>query len=550
MRELASGAVRLVPLGGLGEIGMNCLAIEQADGIVVVDCGIAFPEGDLGIDVIHPDFSWLLERADRVKGVFLTHGHEDHVGALPFLLQDLDVPIWGAPHALGVARRRLYEHDFTREELDLRPAQVNTTYDVGPFRIEPVRVTHSIVQASALRIQTRAGTILHTGDFNLDPDPPDGDPTDLARLSAIGDEGVALMLSDSTNADVLMRGGSERMVAAAVESIVSQARGRVVIALFASNVQRLITFGAMAERLGRKICVLGRSLDAQITLASEIGRLKWPSDLLIPLDQAATIARDRLLVLAGGTQAEPSSAMRRLALGQHPAFRLEAGDSVIMSSRVIPGNERGVNTMQNDLLRLGVVLHTQKSDPGVHTSGHAARPELERMIELLRPRCFLPVHGTLHHMLTHRELARDMGVRETVVIEDGTPLVCDGNALETEPKVQSGRVAIAQGGEPASDQTLKARAELGRCGVIFVSLAVDGRGRGITPPRVVVKGVPAIDTDADLGVLAREAARALEVYREGRGLEQSEFVRRAVRRKAEDLSGARPLVEVIVNTID
>ena len=395
MSELSSGTVRLVPLGGLGLIGMNCLAIEQSDGILVVDCGIGFPEDSLGIDVLHPDFSWLVERADLVRGVFLTHGHEDHVGGLPYLLNELDVPIFGPAHALAVARRRLSEHDFSADDLDLRVANVGQSHAVGSFRVEPVRVTHSIVEASALRIITEAGTILHTGDFNIDPDPPDGEPTDEARLASIGDDGVALMLSDSTNSDVPQRFGSERSVAEAVEGLVAAATRAVVVAMFASNIQRLITFGALAERLGRKILVLGRSLESQVAIATELGRLHWPSDLMVDQDRAHSLPRDRLLVLAGGTQAEPNSAMRRLSLGQHPAFRLERGDTVILSSRVIPGNERPVFEMQNDLLRHGVLLKNRISDPGVHTSGHAGRSEQRRMLELVRPRCFLLVHGTL-----------------------------------------------------------------------------------------------------------------------------------------------------------
>src|SRR5688572_29441481 len=302
---------------------MNCLAVEQRDGIVIVDCGIGFPETDLGIDVIHPDFSWILERAGRVHGVFLTHGHEDHIGALPYLLNELDVPVWGPPHALGLVRRRLDEHDFAPGDVDLREAVAGTTYEVGPFAIEPVRVAHSIVEASALRLQTSAGIVVHTGDFNLDSDPPDGEPTDEARLRAIGDEGVALLLSDSTNVDIAERPGSERGVAEAVERIVERASGRVVIALFASNVQRLITFGEMAERLGRKLCLLGRSLEAHAGVARDIRRVSWRSDLVVSPEQTAKMPRERVLVLAGGTQAEHGSAMRRLSQGVHPALKLE-----------------------------------------------------------------------------------------------------------------------------------------------------------------------------------------------------------------------------------
>jgi ribonuclease J len=546
---LSPGTVRLVPLGGLGLIGMNCLAIEQSDGILVVDCGIGFPSDSLGVDVLHPDFSWLVERADLVRGVFLTHGHEDHVGALPYLLNELDVPIFGPPHALAVARRRLFEHEYSEDDLDLRVANVGHVQEVGSFRVEPVRVTHSIVEASALRIVTEAGTILHTGDFNLDPDPPDGEPTDEARLASIGDGGVALMLSDSTNSDVPQRFGSERSVAEAVETLVAAAPQAAVVAMFASNIQRLITFGAMAERLGRKILVLGRSLENQVAIATELGRLHWPSDLLVDPDRARSMRRERLLVLAGGTQAEPNSAMRRLSLDQHPAFRLEPGDTVILSSRVIPGNERPVYEMQNDLLRQGVTLKNRITDPGVHTSGHAGRSEQRRMLELVRPRCFLPVHGTLQHLRSHAGLAEEFGVAAVKVVEDGVPVLCDGDLLSTESRVAHGRIAVAQGGEPLTEAVLKERAELARSGVVVVAMTLNRNRDGAAPPRVIARGVPAL-TPGSLRVIEREVARSIEVFREGRGLTLEDFVRRSVRRKVEEMSGTRAVVEVLTSDVE
>jgi ribonuclease J len=547
MTELGPREIRLLPLGGLGEIGMNCMVLEQQGGIVVLDCGVAFPDNDLGVDVIHPDFRWLLSRRDRVRGVFLTHGHEDHVGALPYLLGELEVPVWGPPHALGMARRRLSDHDFGPGDVDFRVARPGEIYDVGPFTIEPVRVAHSIVEASALRIRTAAGTVVHTGDFNFDPEPPDGEPTDAARLSAIGDEGVALLLSDSTNIDVPERRGSELEVAESVERLVQAAPKAVVVALFASNVQRLMTFGALSARHRRKVCVLGRSLENQVALATEIGRLAWPSDLMVSPEQAADMDGRDLLILAGGTQAEPRSALRRLASEEHPVVRLRQGDTVILSSRIIPGNERPVFAMQNDLLRLGVTLHTRGTEPGIHTSGHAGRTEQRRMLELVRPRCFLPVHGTLHHLLRHAELAREVGVPETIVVEDGTPVVCDGARLRKEAVVEHGAISVAVGGETASEETLRERAELGRNGVVMVALALDSRGRGILPS-VRARGVPSLD-DAARRALEREAARALEAHRDGRGLSREEVVRRVLRRKVEELTGARPAIEVLVSDV-
>lgn len=526
---------------------MNCLAIEQEEGIVVVDCGAGFPEDDHGIDVFHPDFSWLLERRERVHGVFITHGHEDHIGGLPYLLSELPLPVWGPPHALGLARRRLAEHDFGPQDLDFRVAHAGEKYEVGPFVIEPVRVAHSIVEASALSIETNAGRIVHSGDFNFDPDPPDGEPTDERRLRELGDEGVALLLSDSTNSDLGERLGSERSVAACVEELVASAQQRVVIALFASNVQRLITFGETAQKLGRKVLLLGRSLETQHAIATQIGRLRWPSDLLVSAEQARSLPRDRLLVLAGGTQAERNSALRRLSLGTHQHLALEPGDTVIFSSRVIPGNERPVIHMLNDLLRSGMIVHSRITEPGVHTSGHAGRSEQQRMIELVRPRCFLPVHGTLHHMLRHEKLAHSLGITRTLVVENGTPVVCDGQTLGAEAEVPHGKIPIALGGEPLDDETLQARTDLSRLGVAFLSLVFARDGSLASPPQVTTRGVPAVDEEPTaLRAVALELARAASTYRDGRSLGFEDFMRRVARRKLEDLSGTRPLVEVNV----
>jgi ribonuclease J len=540
-----------VPLGGLGEIGMNCLAIEQQDGILVVDCGTAFPFDDLGVDVIHPDFSWLVARAERIRGIFLTHGHEDHIGALPYLLASIDVPIWGPPHALGVARRRLAEHGFAADDLALNPAHAGKRYTVGPFEVEPVRVSHSIVEASALAIRTRAGVVLHSGDYNFDPDPPDREPTDEARLRALGDGGIELLLSDSTNVDVPERAGSEREVARALEQIVGEAEGRVFIGLFASNVQRLISIGEIAQRRGRKLCLLGRSLLTQREVATEIGRLGWPSNLCIAAEQARSYPRDELIVLAGGTQAEPASALMRLASDSHRDLAIEPGDTVVLSSRAIPGNERAVAVMTNDILRRGAKLHTRLSDPRVHTSGHASQAEQRHMIELVRPRSFVPLHGTLHHLLRHAELARDHGVKDVLAVENGTALSFDTRGLRDGGAVPIGRVPIGHRGEPLSPDVLRRRAELGRGGVVAVSVMLDRGGRVLAGPSVSSRGVPAVDDEAaSLRALERSAAEVVEWWRRNRDLDLTQEIRRALRRSVLELSGARPSIEVQLLGLD
>lgn len=525
---------------------MNCLALEHSEGILLIDCGTAFPYEDLGIDVYHAEFSWLRDKADRLSGVFLTHGHEDHIGALPYLLEDFELPVFGPPHAVRLARRRLDEHEFRPHEVDLREVRAGEVTHVGPFSIEPVRVSHSIVEASALRIVSDAGVVFHTGDFNMDPDPPDGEPTDFARLAAIGDDGVDLLLSDSTNVDTEERAGSERSVGAALERIVSEAPELVVVAMFASNIQRLILVGEIAARAGRKLVLLGRSLRSQRDVATDIGRLRWPSNLVVSPDQAKDMPRRELLVLAGGTQAEPNSAMSRLAAGAHGQLELAPGDTVVFSSRVIPGNERPVLALMNDLLRRDVLLRTVYTDPDIHTSGHAGRSEQRRMIELLRPSSFVPVHGTLRHLRRHAELARELGVPDVRVVENGTALSFErGRGLARDGGIPHGRVAVAAGGEPLEDDVLRRRAELGRCGFVALFLLLGPDGELVHEPTIVARGVPGVDgDDTSVRDITREVERALGRARGLPDPEVAEDVRRAVRRSVSDISGARPVVEV------
>lgn len=548
----APDTLRIVALGGLGEIGMNCLALEQEGGVVLVDCGVTFPTTDLGIDVYHPRFDYAIARSDRVLGVVITHGHEDHIGALPYLLGALDVPVYGPPHALELARQRLTEHGFDLAEIDLVTASAGRRFDLGPFELEPIRVTHSIADATALAIRTAAGTVIHTGDFKLDPSPPDGELTDEARLAALGDEGVRLLLSDSTNVDSPGTSTSERDVGDALGEIVARARARVVLGMFASNVQRLHMIGEIAARTGRRICLLGRSVGNHARAAQAVGRIRWPSDLVVAPEVAAAMPRERVLVVASGTQAERMSALTRLASGTHPQLRLDEGDMVVLSSRIIPGNDRPVYEMMGDFLRLGVELISRVTDRRVHASGHAHRDEQLRMIELTRPRAFLPVHGTLHHLVRHAELARDAGVGEVLVAENGE-VVEIGPAA---PPAKAGRVPVGKvatsGGEELSDDVLRERAQLGRAGVVFVSLVVDARGAVAASPQIVARGVlePSFAGAARKAELA--VARAI-ADADGRARASddaiSDVARLAARRTIEAATGRRPLVMVAVTRV-
>lgn len=533
---------------------MNCLALETEEGLLVIDCGITFPEDDHGIELLHPDFSYLLERAPKVCGVFLTHGHEDHIGALPYLLPELNVPVWGPPHALKLALRRVRDRPGKSSHLkvDFRPAIVGQRHEVGPFVVEPIRVSHSIIEATALYVECGAGRVLHTGDFKFDPDPPDGQPTDEERLLEIGERGVDVLLSDSTNIDSRGSAGSEREVAAALADVIGSARQRVVVGLFSSNVQRLISLGQIAKRTGRKIGLLGRSLRTHVDTAHDLGHLAWQSDQRLGNEELAACRPENLLVLAGGTQAEAGSAMMRIAHAAHPTLALSAGDRVILSSRVIPGNDRRVSRMMSDLLRLDVELYTHAARRDLHTSGHATHDELKHMLELVRPRCFVPVHGARHHLHNHAELARRCGVEQCLVIENGQVAGFSGGRLTRLEQVRSGRVSIDRGLETLSPEALRQRAALGRTGIAQLSVVLDRDGALRGPARLSTFGVATFDAPEQGERLAREVEQLLQKQSklwQRRGRDTAEELEKFLGWRLERLIGRRPQVSVQISQL-
>ncbi len=494
--------LRVVPLGGLGEIGMNCMALETPDGILVVDCGITFPRDKYGVDVIHPLFEYLEDRADDLLGVVITHGHEDHIGALPYLLRKIPRPVWAPPYALALIRERLKEFRDV-PELELHATAPRRRFSVGRFEVEPLRVTHSIPDATALAIQTPGGMVVHTGDFKLEDGPLDGEGYDRERFEQLGHAGVSLLLSDSTNVDVLGSAGREAEVAAALRTLIASKRERVVIGIFPSNIYRLKTIGEVARATGRRICLIGRSVQTHARAANELGRLGFTGDLMVSPEKAREVPRSELLVIAAGTQAEPQSALTRLAWGDHPRLKLNSGDAVILSSRTIPGNDRAVWDLICEFERRGIDVHVSATDPAIHVSGHAGREEQTRMIEWIQPRAFVPVHGTYHHLMQHAKLARRLGVGNVELVENGQTVMLDRHGLVPGAAVRVGRVHI-DGGEEIPSEILRERAAMAETGAVFMSVPVtsqwrlDGavgfHARGVvTSPEMVAKVREAVE---------------------------------------------------------
>ena len=539
--ELAD-TVRIVPLGGLGEVGMNCLAIEQGGEVILIDCGVTFDDRGLGVDVIHPLFDALEAYRGRIRGIFLTHGHEDHLGAVAHFLKRFDVPVWGPPYSLQLLHERAHEHEILKyaQLVTVRPGE---THKVGPFTIEPIRVTHSTADATALAIQTAAGMVIHTGDFKFDETPPDGELFDVERLRTLGDQGVRLLMSDSTNIDVPGPSGSEEGVRSALHRLIAEAPGRVVVGLFASNVHRLRILGEIAQATGRSIVPLGRSVTTHARVAERTGYLHWPSGLTVSPEQAAHMPANRVLGIATGTQAEANAALGRLSRGEHP-LSLEVGDHVVLSSRVIPGHEPEVGALESTFLRRGIKVTNRAIDPGVHVSGHASRQEQRRMIELVRPRSFIPLHGTRHHLVRHAELAASLGIADPLVLENGDVGVLDATALRREGRWTTGRVHLGFG-KPVSGDTLKERSTLAAEGIVFAAVPVS-HGNVAGHIQLASRGVLAEPELADVLVMAALEAERAAAEHSTRLNEDAmkEAVRLAVRRVVARVVGYKTQVLV------
>ncbi|HEX2296814.1 MAG TPA: ribonuclease J [Actinomycetota bacterium] len=479
---------RVVFLGGLGEVGRNMFAVESDGRIVVVDCGLSFPNEEmLGVDLVLPDFTWLTERAGRCEAVVLTHGHEDHVGALSWFLRDVHVPVYGTPLTLGLARRRLDEFGVEADFVEISEGR----REIGPFRFTFLAMSHSIPDAVGLAVDTPDGRILYTGDFKLDETPVDGRTTDLGALRRLGDEGVDLLLSDSTNAETPGRTPSEAIVGPVLHRIFEEAGGRIVVACFASNLHRIQQVCEVAERFDRKVGFVGRSMIANAEVGRQLGHLEVRADTIVDIAETDRLPRERTVVLCTGSQGEPLSALSLIAAREHKSVRLDPGDTVILSASPIPGNESAVHRVLNGLYKAGADVY-HSGTAAVHVSGHAASEELAEMIRTVRPRHFVPVHGEYRQLALHSKIAQANGVPEDriTIVEDGAVVQLDDGRVSQGEPVRSGMILVdGLGVGDVGPIVLRDRRVLAGDGVIICVVTIDGQsGEILAGPDLVSRG--------------------------------------------------------------
>jgi ribonuclease J len=549
--------VRIIPLGGLGEVGKNMTAFVHRGRMILVDAGLSFPRSELlGIDLVLPDFSYVAEHADILDAVILTHGHEDHIGALPYLFREIGThaQVWGTRLTLGLVKSKLDEHGLLVdcELVEIAPEGGRTR--VGPFEAEFVRVTHSVPDAVAVVLHTEHGAIVHTGDFKLDETPIDGRTTDLGRLRDIGEAGVALLLADSTNAERPGRTPSERTVGSAIRDIVRRAPGRVIVTSFASHIHRIQQVIDAAAAGGRIVSVIGRSMNRNLNIARNLGYATIPDDLLVKARRLDEFMPHETLIICTGSQGEPRSALTRIAFGDHPAVQITSMDTVVVSARAIPGNEVKVHETVNRLCRLGATVLTEDTTY-VNASGHAAADDLSTMIETVRPRAFMPIHGEYRMLQAHARLAEEAGVPPHAVriAENGTVLELDGDGLEVVDQVEAG-TTLVDGMNVGSvrDVVLRDRRHLASDGVLIVvaTIAADS-AKPIAEPEVIARGfIEPSDDGMELLERAREAVeRVLEECQAHRTTEVhlvQQELHDALAELVSHLTGKRPMVLPVV----
>ena len=548
--------LQVIPLGGLGEFGMNMTAIRYGEDIIVVDCGMMFPDAELlGVDLVMPDLTFLKENQAQVRAVILTHGHEDHIGAVPYFLSEIDVPVYGTAFTLALVERRLEEYDLDQEPrlIKVKPKQA---IGIGPFKIEFIHVTHSIVSAVALAITTPLGVIIHTGDFKVDPTPTDNELFDLHTLADYGKRGVLLLLSDSTNSDRPGYTESERAVRPRMEEIFSRSENRIVVSCFSSSIHRIQLVLDLAEEYGRRVAIVGRSMVSVTEIAHSHGLLSIPDGILLRPQDVMGLAREKVAILVSGTQGEPMSALSRVAVDNHKHISVDKGDTVVLSSRIIPGNEKAIFRMIDHMSRRGADVLYGAMNPPLHVSGHASVEEMKLVLNLVRPRYFMPIHGEFRQLSKHARLAEHLrfaGLEETFIMDMGDVLEFDHHGARRAGKVTVGHVCIDSGSvdDVVQEMVIRDRRLLSEDGIVLPIIAINrSTGRLESPPEIVMRGFQV----GDDGAAFLDAARQLVIKTlEGSNLEEKtdwgvmkEKIRADLKRHIVKQTSKRPLIMPVI----
>jgi ribonuclease J len=542
--------LEIIPLGGIGEFGMNCMAVRYDDEMIVIDAGMGFPEESVyGVDVCVPDFDFLEEYRDNITAIILTHGHEDHLGALPYILKKFNVPVYASHFTVGLAERKLEEHDLLGDTLIHRvePRQV---VELGPFSIEFIRASHSLVDCFSLAIRTPVGTIVHTGDYKVDETPVIGEPIDLRTLRSYGQEGVLALLSDSTNATVPGRTPSERAVIPAFEEIFSEATGRIIVAAFASSIHRLQIVLDIAHQFNRKVCVLGRSMQKNVEIADELGYLDIPDGLLVSLGQTKNMDDDEVVFLVTGSQGEPRAALSQMATQSYKGMTIEEGDTVVLSARIIPGNERAISRLIGYIYKRGANIIEEKRRL-IHVSGHASQEDIKIMTEAVRPKFVIPIHGEYRMLFRHKEFIKNhLGYAEEniILIENGDVLELDGERAVVTDKREVKRTFIDETGfEEIDSETVRERKQLAYDGVVSLVITINEE-TGIleSPPEIVARGL--IGVDGSNGFIKNAQRIVTEAIERAPLAERrdtsllKEHVRLGLKRFIQKQTGAKPVI--------
>ena len=548
---MQSKKLKIIPLGGLGEFGMNCLAIRWEDDIIVIDAGLMFPETELlGVDVVVPDITYLVENKEHVRGIILTHGHEDHIGGLPWILSELKVPVYATEFTLAYVEGKLEEHELLDETtlIEITPKE---KFSIGPFTVEPIRVTHSLVDCVALAVETPVGVIIHTGDFKIDLAPLDDKAFDLHTFAEYGKRGVLALLQDSTNVERSGYTPSERAVIPRLHEIFSQTKKKLFFSCFSSSIFRIRIALELARKHGRKAVVLGRSMMESTEIAQDLGYIEVPPGLIINPGQMRDCSPEQLLVLISGTQGEPMSALSRAAVDTHKHARIEAGDTVVLSSRIIPGNEKSIYRVIDHLSRREAnVIFDDGSHGLIHVSGHGCQEELRLLINLVRPKFFIPIHGDYRNLRRHAQLAMETGaVEHAIVIEDGDVLELDEQDARKKDKVTVGRVLIDSGStaDIVEDLVVRDRRILSEDGIVLAVLAINKRmGKVEREPEIVMRGFGGADISEQARELVLKTLDGLSgEQRTDYGMVK-EKVRVELKRLIQKSTGKRPMIIPVI----